>query len=419
MTQQTLMVLMNASLIAGGLFALYGLYFCIVAVFGLKKGQHLPAAKPKTRFAIVVAARNEAAVIGQLLDSLQTQQYPKALYDVYVAPNNCTDDTKGVAVAHGAKIFSPKGKITMKGQVLQQISTYLLKLKKYDAMCVFDADNLVHPNFLQKMNDAYQNGAQAAQGQRHSKNPTDSAMATCYAIYYWVVNRFYNGGREALGLSSLVVGSGYMVSTELLGRLGGWNTQTITEDYEFSAQCVLAGEKVHYVADAIAYDELPLTFAQSWKQRRRWVTGFVQSMRLYMDRLFACARQRRSAVVLDVALAYVAPVVQLASLLCGLVSMMLSAYGIFEMHLIPATQAVLLLLATVAALFVVCVLFGALVMRISHPKIHMLPIVKGLALFAVFLVSWLPITLISLFKGQTKWEAIHHTRAIGLSSLNP
>lgn len=314
MTQHTLMFLLNLSLIAGGLFSLYGLYFCIVAAFGLKKRQDIPTAKPDTRFALVIAARNEEAVIGELINSLKAQNYPRSLYDIYVAPNNCTDNTEEVSRAHGAKIFIPTGVIRQKGDVLAQITDKLLGNRKYDAMCVFDADNLVHPDFLQKMNDAYQSGIQVAQGYRNSKNPADSAMATSYAIYYWIVNRFYNGGREALGLSSLVVGSGYMVSTGLLRRLGGWHTQTITEDYEFSGQCVLAGEKVHYVADAMIYDELPLTFAQSWKQRRRWMVGFVQSMRLYMDRLFAAAAERRSAVVLDVALAYVSPVIQLVSL---------------------------------------------------------------------------------------------------------
>ena len=70
---------------------LYAVYFGVVALFGLrKKLPAAPQAKPEKRFALVVAARNEAAVIGHLVDSLYGQDYPRELYEVIVAPNNCT-----------------------------------------------------------------------------------------------------------------------------------------------------------------------------------------------------------------------------------------------------------------------------------------------------------------------------------------
>ena len=109
----------------------------------------------------------------------------------------------------------------------------------YDAMCVFDADNLVHPDFLARMNDAVCAGHVAVQGFRDSKNPEQSAISGCYSICYWMLNRFYNSARSALGLSALVNGSGFTATAGLLRELGGWNTVTMTEDYEFSAQCAL------------------------------------------------------------------------------------------------------------------------------------------------------------------------------------
>lgn len=58
----------------------------------------------QNRIAVVVAARNEAAVIGNLIESLHQQDYPQELMDVYVIPNNCTDNTKEVALEHGARL---------------------------------------------------------------------------------------------------------------------------------------------------------------------------------------------------------------------------------------------------------------------------------------------------------------------------
>ncbi|MFV0414579.1 MAG: glycosyltransferase family 2 protein [Oscillospiraceae bacterium] len=416
MTYKIFTVLLNFLFIASSLFTLYGAYFFIIAIFGFKKPPQIPNTKPKTRFAIAVAARNEEVVICDLIQSLQAQNYPAELYDIYIAPNNCTDNTRQAALDYGAKIFDPVGPIHIKGEVLTQITGFFLSENRYDALCVFDADNLVHPDFLQRMNDAYQRGVRAAQGCRTAKNPVDSAMTICYSIYYWVVNRLYNGGREALGLSSLIVGSGYMVSMDLLRRLGGWHTSTLTEDYEFSAQCVLHGEKIHYVADAIVYDELPLTFGQSWKQRRRWSTGFVQGMEIYMHHLFRYAVQKSSPVAFDLALAYIAPLIQLISLVLGVASFLLSAYGVLELNLMPVTQAALWLLAGALLLFLGCTIFAAVIMRLHH-KQKPATMAKGVVLFAVFLISFVPIGLLSLFNKKIKWEEIKHTRSANLKEM--
>jgi cellulose synthase/poly-beta-1,6-N-acetylglucosamine synthase-like glycosyltransferase len=46
--------------------------------------------------------------------------------------------------------------------------------KKYDAVCIFDADNLVHPNFLKEMNSRLCHGEKIIQGYLDTKNPEDS-----------------------------------------------------------------------------------------------------------------------------------------------------------------------------------------------------------------------------------------------------
>ena len=105
--------LLFAILAIPGLFlAVYALYFFCIALVGIWRRAHYAPAAPTTRFAVLIAARNEAAVIGNLVDSLFAQNYPRDLYEVIVAPNNCTDDTEAVARAHGARIFRPQGRIT-------------------------------------------------------------------------------------------------------------------------------------------------------------------------------------------------------------------------------------------------------------------------------------------------------------------
>ena len=64
-----------------------------------------------------------------------------------VAPNNCTDDTEAVAAGRGARMFRPEGVIRSKGEVRTQVVDKIVLAEEFDAMCVFDADNLVDGQF--------------------------------------------------------------------------------------------------------------------------------------------------------------------------------------------------------------------------------------------------------------------------------
>ena len=130
------------------------LWFLAVALFALRKPKRYAVCAPRTRFACLVAARNEEAVIGALVESLKKQDYPDALYDIFVIPNNCTDDTESEALCAGAKIFRCFEPVRCKGDALHEAVAWLLP-QRYDAFCVFDADNVADEQFLARMNDAF------------------------------------------------------------------------------------------------------------------------------------------------------------------------------------------------------------------------------------------------------------------------
>ena len=136
-------------------------YTAVISIFFLLPRRKIPRAEARTRFAVLLAARNEEAVIGRTVQQLLDQHYPRELFDVYVIPNNCTDDTEGVARRAGAQILPCLGTVRNKGDALHGAFA-ALKQAGYDAYCVFDADNLVDPDFLARMNDAFCAGAQAA-----------------------------------------------------------------------------------------------------------------------------------------------------------------------------------------------------------------------------------------------------------------
>lgn len=411
------MMLLILSALTWGLsfvFTLYATYNLVLALAGLKKRKKQKVFEPKGKFAVLIAARNEECVIGNLVESLNAQDYPKELYDVYVIPNNCTDDTAGAARRAGAKILDCTVPVKSKGEVLTFAFDKLMKENDYDAFCVFDADNLVDPGFLKAMNNAYCGGAHAGQAYRDSKNPYDTAVSGSYSIYYWMINRFYSQARSNVGLTAIINGSGWMVSTELLRKMGGFHTYTMTEDIEFTTQCILEDVKVEWVPEAHIYDEQPLTFEQSWKQRKRWSTGLIQGCGRYTLPLLKKTIQQRSALNFDQFVFFLAPVMQVVCF----ISMILSAVtAIFyqQVNLFPDTWLYVQLFSPVVSFLGTAVTaFLTLLAEKKYDK----RMWKGILYYWVFVMSWIPINLLCLFKKTTVWHEIKHTRSVRMSELS-
>ena len=209
-----------------------------------------------------------------LVESLKKQDYPDALYDIFVIPNNCTDDTESEALCAGAKIFRCFEPVRCKGDALHEAVAWLLP-QRYDAFCVFDADNVADEQFLARMNDAFCAGAQVCKGAMRAKNPYASWLSGCYGLYFTLFDTFFSRARMSCGLSSKLVGTGFAVHRAVLERFGGWNTSTIAEDAELAAQCAANGVRVCFVPGALTSDEAPNDFDVSLRQRRRWCSGIM------------------------------------------------------------------------------------------------------------------------------------------------
>lgn len=251
---------------------LFWLYQFVISITSLIKFKEKPMLTDKKhRFIIALPANNEESVIGNLIKSLKMQDYDKSLFDIYVIADNCTDKTAEVARENGVIVYErfDETKKT-KGYALNWFLDKMKDKKEdYDALLVFDADNVVDKNFLNVMNKKLCQGEVLVQGYRDIKNPTDTWVSGGYAIFYWTMNRLYHLARYNMGLSPLINGTAFMVKWDLLID-EGWNTKTLTEDIEFALINISKGVKLGWAKDAIVYDEQPLTFKQSWKQRERW-----------------------------------------------------------------------------------------------------------------------------------------------------
>lgn len=375
------------------------LYFLIVGLFALKKPKPIPAAAPKTRFACLIAARNEEAVIGALVKSLRAQRYPADLFDVYVIPNNCTDDTEGAALRAGARIFRCFGAVRRKGDALHEAVARLMS-EGYDAFCVFDADNIVHPDFLARMNDAFQGGATVCKGAMRVKNPADGPVAGCYGLYYTLFDTFYSRARMNCGLSSKLVGTGFAVRREVFETLGGWNTGTIAEDAEFAAQCARCGIRIRFVPDALTYDEAPATLALSLRQRRRWCSGLMDVADNQRAALCRSVAGAGGALAADSLLMLHGPYLQAAS------TLLLASSRLIALFSGQPPETLLTALAALPLSYLLCAGGGAVLARIGG--YHGGAAARAVLFFPIFMATWLPLQLLALLRRTQSWQPIRH-----------
>lgn len=394
------------------IITVYWLYQLVVSFCSLIKLKDKPLKIDKEhKFMAVIPAHNEEMVVGNLIESLQAQNYPKDKYDIYVIADNCTDDTAKVAKEAGAivlKRFDENHKT--KGFALN----WFLKQKieenaDYDAFCVFDADNIVDKNFLKNMNKKLCQGEEVVQGYRDIKNPNDSWISAGYAIFYWMMHRFYHLARYNLGLSALLNGTGFMVKFDLV-KPNGWQTITLTEDIEFSLMNVIEGRRVGWSTDAIVYDEQPITFKQSWSQRSRWSVGHLQCMKYYTKDLANGVVKHKTLMNFD-GLLYMfgIPIMILTLLLLVMNALLFMGNEMTTFDFIGS------LVRYLATTFIMPIIIAVIIMKLDKRDIK--PMWLGLLCYPLFMGSWILINIKCLINPNTKWEKINHVRDIKIREV--
>ena len=392
------------------LFALsfiFGMYFAVTGLFGFKNyhksmfGRH----KPKYKFAIIVPSRNEEKVIGGLIKSLKKQRYPEKLYDIYVVPNNCTDDTAGAARKAGATVIDCTVPVKVKADVLQFVFKKLKPRDDIDAYVIFDADNLVHPNFLARMNDALCEGVEVAQCFRDAKNMGDNWLTGSYTLFYFIQNFFFNRARMNFSGSAAINGTGFMIKKEVVKD--GFNTKTLTEDSEFTGQCALRGIQVAFVEEAITYDEHPQNFWASWKQRKRWTSGCISCLQIYGKDLIKTFFKIGHIACFDMVMMYLCPIVMVLGFFLSIVLIVFHFTGVELFDFFSYLYAMGILFFVLA--YLATVAMNIFVVKYNKKSIK--NVLSGIILFALFLATWIPINIICIFKKTENWEEIKHDRS--------
>lgn len=260
-------------------------YFSVLGVFATRK---FGPAKKQHKYAIMVAARNEAGVIANLIESIHAQDYPSELVDIFVVADNCTDDTAAIARAHGAVCYERfDDKHRTKGYALQFLVERIRRdfgIESYDGYFIFDADNLLKKDYISRMNESFDAGEKIITSYRNTKNFDDNWIAASYGIHWLRSARFEHRPRSVLRLAARVQGTGFLFANEVIKD--GWNYTGFTEDRAFAADAVANGYRISYNNAAEFFDEQPVDMKIAMRQRIRWAKGHLQAVAETGPKLF-------------------------------------------------------------------------------------------------------------------------------------
>lgn len=387
----------------------YQFIYIPISWFKKRKGVSVPV-RMDQEYAALICARNEASVIGDLIDSLRRQTYNSRQIHIFVLADNCTDDTARIARKKGAVVYERFNKEYVgKGYALSALLRHLKQdyPEGFDGYFVFDADNILSDDYVEQMNRTFSEGHDIVTSYRNSKNYGDNWISAGYGLWFLRESRYLSQARSLLGVSCSVSGTGFLFSRKIAEEIGEWPFHTLTEDIEFSVDQIVKGRKIAYCREAELFDEQPVKFSQSWWQRMRWSKGYLQVLQIYGGKLLKGAA-KGSFSCMDVSLNIMpAYILSMLSIICNVTLTILGAINGNDMQVV--LWSVLQLIGNMYfTLFVV----GGITTISEWKHIQASTVHKILYAFTfpLFMMTYIPISASVLFC-KVEWRPIVHSRS--------
>ena len=399
------------------IFYSYQFFYIFLAM--IRKPRTYKQTDQTKRYGVIIAARNEEKVLPELLKSIAAQTYPKERVDVFVIADNCDDRTADVAREMGAIVYERNCKAQVgKGYAMRFLFNRMKAdgiFQNYDAYIVFDADNILTANYIAEMDKAYCAGHRVVTSFRNSKNYGKNWISSGYALWFMRESTHLNNPRSILGTSSFISGTGFLVDREIIERNNGWKHFLLTEDIEFTADCILHGDHVGYCHEAEFFDEQPESFRQSWWQRKRWAKGLFQVFRYYGTGLLKGVFKLDWScfdMTMNIMPAFILSAVQCLSTAVLLI-LNLIVYHTFSTTLVICLSQ-FLLFGYILFFILGLLIFIAEWKRIRCNKFRAILL---LFTFPLFMLTYIPVSFSAFLSRSVTWKPVEHNRAMSIEEF--
>lgn len=393
-----------------------GIIIMIMSTLLARKNRNLPGKDTvkNPKFAILIPARDESKVITGLLSSLKEQTMKIDMKDVYVIVEDKHDPTcKLVETFHASFIVRKNLTLQRKGYALDEAVKQILKEKKhYDAYFVIDADNVLDSHYLEEMKKVYDKGYDVGSGYRNLKNGNTNIISACSGLIFSLINAIGNEDKIKYQQNIVTIGSGFFVRGDIVEKWGGFPFYSLSEDYEFSLYATLMGYTTYYNKKAMFFDEQPVTYHETVKQRVRWIRGYFEARKKYIPKLYQKYQEpvQNEGSILGVLVG----IIPYLFIIIGVVIYLLFQLWNLGLEFILKEQietSILIKLGiTFFVIYLVLLFLTAYILWKERKTINLNTKRKVQALFLhpFYLMTYLPCAIQAFMKKEIKWEKIEH-----------
>lgn len=384
------------------------IYIPVVWLFNNRKKKNKDVNKDNN-YAVLICARNEESVIPDLVNSIKKQTYPTDKIHTFLLADNCTDDTYKIAKELGVKVYERHDQVHIgKGYALNELIKNIQKdyPDDFDGFFVFDADNILKENYIEKMNESFCDGHEIITSYRNSKNYGTNWISSGIGLWFLRESRYLNNARSIIKQSCAISGTGFMVSSKIIKEFNyTWPYHLLIEDIEFTADMICKGRKIAFCKDAEFFDEQPITFKDSWNQRVRWTKGYVQVLQNYGISLFAGIFQGSFScfdLLMNILPAFVLSTI---SIICNLLLLIIGLIS-------DANEMVVLLsfgeMVLGAYMCVFAAGFFTTITEWKHINTTSLKKILYMFTFPIFMLTFVPVSIYAVF-AKAEWKPIKHS----------
>ena len=253
------------------LVALTVLYLGIFAFTSMfARHSETPKARNQNRFIIFIPSHKSGKSVEMTVNSILGQTYPQRLFDVTVIADHEDEITMFHLAQQPVTLLTPNYAKSSRTKSLQLAINNLPQFKIYDVVIILDAGDVVEPEFLEQMNDAYESaGTKAIQAHKVSLN-RDTVSARLSSIFEEINNSIFRRGHISVGLSAAMASSGMVFNFD-------WFKQQILAakinwaDKELEALLLRHHIYVDYFDKIMVYGEKARQAEEFNRQHRNWI----------------------------------------------------------------------------------------------------------------------------------------------------
>jgi cellulose synthase/poly-beta-1,6-N-acetylglucosamine synthase-like glycosyltransferase len=286
---------MNILFILIFIYLLVGVvYLLVFALAGkISTNKTYPFSKEIRKIALVIPAYKEDKIIIDSVKLALTHDYPSEGYSIFVMADQLSEETLSALHQLPITVYQVFHQESTKAKSLNSFFE-MTKSVNFDVVMVLDADNVMQPGCLIKINDAFFTGNKVVQCHRIAKNK-QNALAILDAISEEIRINIFFAGQRAFGFSAELIGSGMAFDFVLLREiLQNKNVQeSLGEDKEMTLQLMKRGITVEYLPDALVLDEKVSDLQVFKRQRKRWIESQLQIIRSFFRDEFKEVRSKR------------------------------------------------------------------------------------------------------------------------------